>query len=245
MIGGGRSGTARVHAMATRIKAMPGCRVPDALVISGAGPYVDPWHDFPATSARLADIVRGIGCSVDVNEGVEDALAGPHDARLLVVNIGNPAEPRPQETLDAAADGLARHLAGGGCLLGVHSSSTSLTGMRQWPKMLGGRWIRGTSMHPPLGEFTVSVTDARHPITQGLTDFSVVDERYSHLEVQTDVMTLYEHYVDGAAHPLVWAHEYAGGRVVYDGLGHDVGSYDAPGHVRLVERAVCWLLQRL
>src|SRR4030095_5627428 len=72
MIGGGRSGTARVHAMATRIKAMPGCRVPDALIISGAGPYVDPWHDFPATSARLADIVRGIGCSVDVNEGVED-----------------------------------------------------------------------------------------------------------------------------------------------------------------------------
>jgi hypothetical protein len=231
--------------MATRIKAMPGCRVPDALVISGAGPYVDPWHDFPATSARLAAIVNDLGYSVDVTEEVEDALARPHEARLLVVNIGNPAEPRPQETLDAAADGLAKHLADGGCLLGVHASSTSLTGMRQWPDILGGRWIRGTSMHPPLGECTVSVTDEKHPINHGLRDFSVVDERYSHLEVQTDVMTLYEHYVEGAAHPLVWAHEYAGGRVVYDGLGHDVASYDALGHVRLVERAVCWLLQRL
>jgi type 1 glutamine amidotransferase len=168
--------------MATRIMAMPGCRVPDALVISGAGPYVDPWHDFPATSARLAAIVRGLGCSVDVTEEVEDALASPHEARLLVVNIGNPAEHRPQQTMDAAAEGLARHLADGGCLLGVHSSSTSLTGMRQWPEILGGRWIRGTSMHPPLGECTVSVTDARHPVIQGLKDFSVVDERYSHLE---------------------------------------------------------------
>jgi type 1 glutamine amidotransferase len=231
--------------MATRIMAMPGCRVPDALVISGAGPYIDSWHDFPATSARLAAIVRGLGCSVDVTELVEDALADPHDARLLVVNIGNPADPRPRERMDAAADGLARHLAGGGCLLGVHSSSTSLTGMRQWPEILGGRWVRGTSIHPPLAKCTVSVSDANHPITNGLTDFSVVDERYSYVEVQPGVVTLCEHDFEGSTQPLVWAHEYAGGRVVYDGLGHDVGSYDAPGHVRLIERAVRWLLDQL
>jgi uncharacterized protein len=231
--------------MATTIMAMPGCRVPDALVVSGAGPYVDPWHDFPATSARLADILSGLGCSVDVTEQVEDALARPHDARLLVVNIGNPADPRPQEWMDAAADGLVRHLAGGGGLLGVHSSSTSLTGMRQWPEILGGRWVRGTSMHPPRAESIVSVTDVKHPITQGLSDFIVVDERYSRLHVQSGVTVLYEHHFEDSMHPLIWAQEYGGGRVVYDGLGHDVGSYEAPGQLGLLERSVRWLLREL
>ena len=215
--------------------------MPDALVVSGAGPYVDPWHDFPATSARLADIISGLGYTVDVTERVEDALAGPHDTKLLVVNIGNPADPRPQDRMDAAAGGLARHLAGGGGLLGVHSSSTSLTGMRQWPEILGGRWVRGTSMHPPLGECIVSVTAAKHPITQGLSDFAVVDERYSYLETTPDVTVLYEHRFEDETHPLVWAREAGPGRVVYDALGHHVGSYDAPGHRALLERAMEWL----
>ncbi len=217
----------------------------DALVVSGGGPYMDPWHDFSATSARLAEIVRGLGYSVDVTEQVEDALAGPPDAKLLVLNIGNPAGPRPQERMDAVADGLARHLASGGSLLGVHSSSTSLTGMRLWPEILGGRWVRGTSMHPPLAKCTVSVTEVDHPIIEGLPDFSVIDERYSYLEVQPGVPVICEHHFEDAIHPLVWAHEYGGGRVVYDGLGHNVGSYDAPGHVRLVERSVQWLLRKL
>jgi len=86
---------------------MSGCPVPDALVVSGAGPYVDPWHDFAATSARLAAILEGLGHRLDITGEVEDALADPGDVRLLVVNIGNPAEPRPPERMVAAAGGLA------------------------------------------------------------------------------------------------------------------------------------------
>ena len=107
--------------------------------------------------------------------------------------------------MDRAAAGLARHLAEGGGLLGIRWSSTSLTGMRQWPEILGGRWIRGRSMHPPRDECVVSVTDAEHPITAGLDDFTIVDERYSHLETQPDVTVLYEHRFEGRTHPLVWA----------------------------------------
>lgn len=215
--------------------------MPDALVVSGAGPYVDPWHDFAATSARLAAILEGLGHRVDITGEVEDALADPGDVRLLVVNIGNPAEPRPPERMVAAAGGLARHLAGGGGLLGIHCSSTSLTGMREWPGILGGRWVRGRTMHPPQDECVVSTTPAAHRITRGLTDFTVVDERYSYLETTPDVTVLYEHRFEDETHPLVWAREAGPGRVVYDALGHHVGSYDAPGHRVLLERAMEWL----
>jgi type 1 glutamine amidotransferase len=216
--------------------------VPDALVVSGAGPYVDPWHDFPATSSRLVVLLRQGGLTVEVTGEVEEALADPQGARLLVVNIGNPAGPRPAESMDRAAAGMARHLAEGGGLLGVHSVSTSLTGMRQWPGILGGRWVRGRSMHPPRDECVVAVTESEHPITTGLGDFMIHDERYSHLETQPDVTVLYEHRFNDRTHPLAWARTAGRGRVVYDALGHDVRSYDAPGHVALLGRSVAWLL---
>ena len=89
-------------------------------------------------------------------------------------------------------------------------------------------------MHPPLDECTISVTEVEHPITDGLQDFTVIDERYSHLETQPDVAVLCAHRFEDVTHPLVWSREAGPGRVIYDGLGHDVGSYDAPGHRALL-----------
>ena len=224
---------------------MPGCPVPDALVVSGAGPYADPWHDFAATSGRLAAILRDLGLLVDVTEDVEDALARPGEVRLLVVNIGNPADPRPDDVMEAAAQGMLDLLASGGALLGVHSSAGSLPGMRQWPDILGGRWVRGTSMHPPMDDFTVHLTSADHPVTRGMTDFSTHDERYSYLEVGPASTVLADYAMDGRRHPLVWAHQPGAGRVVYDALGHSVRGYETPGQVELLRRSVRWLLPRL
>jgi type 1 glutamine amidotransferase len=223
--------------------AMSGCRVPDALVVSGAGPYVDPWHDFDATSGRLAAVIQNLGYTVDITRDVEDALADPEDARLLVVNIGNPADPRPPERMDAAAQGLLAYLAAGGGLLGIHSSAGSLPVMRQWPQILGGHWVRGTSMHPPQDEFVATLTDTGHPITRGLADFTVLDERYSYLATEPGSTVLYEHELECITHPLAWAHQRGSGRVVYDAFGHDVQSYAAPGRIRLLEREVRWLLE--
>ncbi len=94
--------------------------------------------------------------------------------------------------------------------------------MREWPDLLGGRWVRGRTMHPPLEDCLVSVTDAAHPVSADLQDFTVVDERYSYLETRPDVTVLYDHHFEDARHPLVWARDAGPGRVVYDALGHDV-----------------------
>ena len=45
---------------------------------------------------------------------------------------------------------LLAHLDGGGGLLGMHVAATSFTTMPRWPEILGGHWVRGTTMHPPL-----------------------------------------------------------------------------------------------
>jgi type 1 glutamine amidotransferase len=149
------------------------------LIISGAGYYSDPWHPFADTSQRLAGIITGLGHHVAVSEAVEESLAEPGDPDLIVVNIGNPRETRPQSRIDAAEQGLDRHLQRGGALLGVHVSATSMTTMSEWSQMLGGHWVRGRTMHPKQDLATVVVRPDAHPIARGLTDFTVFDERFS------------------------------------------------------------------
>jgi type 1 glutamine amidotransferase len=216
-------------------------RSPDALVISGAGAYADPWHQFAATSARLASIVEDAGYSVEVTDDVEGALRQPGLCRLLVINIGNPMQPRPAVAVNVVRAGLANHCAAGGALLGIHSTLTALPGELHWPGLLGGIWVRGRTMHPPRGDARILLTGSEHPITAGLADFAVEDERYSYLQTEPGIEALYEHDYDGQRHPLVWAWQPAGHRAVYDGLGHDVASYHSPGHRALLLQSVRWL----
>lgn len=214
----------------------------DVVVISGGGPYADRWHPFRDTSARLAGIIEGLGYTVSVTEDVESGLAEPGPCRLLVINIGNPSNARPPERIEAARLGIENHLAAGGAMLGVHSTATSLTTMPQWPSILGGRWVRGHSMHPPKSKTIIRLATTEHPIISGLSDFVIFDERYSYLETQPDITVLCEHTYNGVRHRLVWAREHDGSRIVYDGLGHDTASYDSDGHVQLMRREVRWLL---
>jgi type 1 glutamine amidotransferase len=217
----------------------------EILIISGAGCYSDSWHPFADTSQRLADIIAGLGHEVTISEAVEQALAHPGQPDLIVVNIGNPREPRPQSRIDAAERGLDRHLQRGGALLGVHVSATSMTTMTGWSQILGGHWVRGRTLHPEQDLAYIVVHADAHPTVRDLTDFTVFDERYSYLHTNPDITVLCEHSTDGRLHPIVWAREAGRARVVYDGLGHDTRSYDSKGHLDLLRRTVAWLLRDL
>ncbi len=213
----------------------------ETLIISGAGDYADPWHPFAGTSARLAEVIGSLGHRVEVSERVEESLATLDAQRLVVINIGNPASPRPISTMIEIQEALLAHLDGGGGLLGMHVSATSFTTMPRWPEILGGHWVRGTTMHPPLDLTRIRLHPGSHPVAGDDAEIEVSDERYSYLDVRDDVVVLGDHEHDGLIHPMIWAREHGAGRVVYDGLGHDPRSYDSPAHRDLLGRAVSWL----
>ena len=125
----------------------------------------------------------------------------------------------------------------------MHAASNSLDGLDEWPQWIGGRWNRQYSMHRPLGDAQVELSDQDHPITTGLRRFVVHDERYSHLDVHHGVRRLLHHEHEGVDHPLVWVHEVDGARAVYDALGDDVASYQSAERVELIQREVRWLLR--
>ena len=228
-----------------------------ALLLSGAGRYADPWHPFAETSAALAGLLREAGFDVDIPDDVDAALAGlaqsaaPDLPALLAINIGLPRDGLPSPGTPDAAAGLARWLESGRPLLVSHSSSTSFLDLPAWEAGLGGRWIRGTSMHPDYGPASICLQRDSGALVRGIGDFILPDERYSYLRTAPGITVHATHSHGGTEHPVMWSLERASnpdsaagnrpGRTFYDALGHDAASYESPEHRELLLRAIAWL----
>jgi uncharacterized protein len=258
---------------------MGGSRPVRAVIVSGG-----PTHDFPATSACLAALLAEQGLAPEIHTEVEAGFAALPGAALLVVNAlrwtmtapGTPDRYRNQASTDgvspspAARAALTAHLADGGGILAMHTAVICFDDWPQWHQALGARWIWGQSSHPPLGPDVHVQTSQAHPLTQGIPDFTVTDEVYSHL-AQTPYLaeTPYlaqtpdpaqrprltpalsavppgpasdssDPSTDPPAQPLLWSRHHAGGRIVYDALGHHPPSYEVPAHREILSRAIRW-----
>ena len=133
---------------------------------------------------------------------------------------------------------------GGGCWLALHGSNALLEflgdgriGARaeadDFMELIGSRFLA----HPPIGEFTVEITDPAHPLTQGLEPFAVIDELYlfEHLaEFRTLLHTRFTGSCAPFAHadwdtddaPVMYQRQLGKGAVIYLSLGHCRGHYD-------------------
>ncbi|WP_244256053.1 ThuA domain-containing protein [Rathayibacter sp. VKM Ac-2760] len=219
-------------------------RTLSALVLSGAGRYADPWHPFAETTECIAGILRESGFAVTVAPDVDDALTRFDDGPdLVVVNVGLPRDGSPSPAA-AARTGFRRLLASGAPVLALHASSTSFVDAPEWEQALGGRWERGTSFHPEHGEARVRLRG--HPLTAGISDFVLQDERYTSLRTAADDEVVAAHEHDGVEHPLIWLREAtaAHGRTAYDALGHDARSFASPEHREILRRLIAWTTQR-
>ncbi|MEU8250325.1 ThuA domain-containing protein [Nonomuraea sp. NPDC048916] len=229
---------------------MPEITPRSALILSGGVA-----HDFPASTATLADVLGEAGFEVTVTTDVEGACLGlAGDARppaLLVLNmlrwtmrVERYAHLRDEWSISLgqpARQALSGHVRRGGGLLAMHGASICFDDWPGWRDLLGGVWRWDRSSHPPLGgPVRVTVATGSHPIVDGIGDFDVVDEVYGFLDRTPDVRGLMSSPHGGADHPLLWAREVGAGRVVYDALGHDGRSYDAPEHRLIVQRSAAW-----
>ncbi len=218
---------------------------PRVIVLSGHGRYEDQWHDFPATSHRIATTLADAGLDVSVAGTWPRTLTDLGDPDLLVVNsgVGLPTATKDDEAWVSAWDGLRAYLASGRPVIGIHTACNTFHDVPEWLDRLGGAWVDG-SMHPPIGHATVGIAGPGHPITTALgTSFDLWDERYSLLDLRADdAQVLATHDLDGVAQPVVWTREGASGRTVYDALGHGVESYDSPERRQLLQAAARWVL---
>ncbi len=204
------------------------------VLFSGGGDYVDPWHPFVETSAVVADILRDEGFSVDTVLTVDELAARSRGADLLVVNAGGGPQAHPRDAaLRAAVDG---HTGG---LLALHVAATLLPEGDSWEARLGGRWVRGHSMHPARGPIRLVRAEGTS-LAELPAVIDTVDEAYSWLRVAEETRVLYRQEYGGEAHPVAWVRDGASGRSAYSALGHDVEAYDSPAVRALVGRLARW-----
>lgn len=213
----------------------------NTLLLSGGGDFADPWHPYGETSAKIASILRHIGHSVSLTDRVQSSLGSLATSRpdLLVLNAGNGG--LPLATDESSVDAIRVFVESGGPLLAFHVSATSFPHVKKWEELLGGRWERGVTMHPPAGQNTVHVDRGAHAISEPISDFTIVDEMYSYLRITDEATVLARHDFEGVQHPLIWVRGGAEQRVVYDALGHDGKAFESPEHIELIQRAARWL----
>lgn len=215
------------------------------------------FHPFETAAPALADILDEAGIQSVIRYDIDEALSEMADGRsydmvtvfalrwrMLDHEKYKPYRDEWALSLSGKArQALKAHVMAGGGLLGLHTATICFDDWPEWQALLGGRWIWGTSYHPPLDLVEVHFEDENCVLTRGLGDFRIQDEVYHHLDCVPGVTPLIvAQTAEGEGPQTVgWAHESGQGRVVYDGLGHDADALGAPEHRRFIKRAALWI----
>jgi type 1 glutamine amidotransferase len=156
---------------------------------------------------------------------------------------------------DAQKLALVRYTEAGGGFVGIHSACAM---ERDWPwmwKMVGGKFVR----HAPFQTFNMKIIDANHPSTSFFTgDWERADECYYVNNINPDIHVLiavdlnsvedqgkveYPGNTFGDLFPLVWYHEYDGGRQWFTALGHSKEDYTMPLFKKHLLGGILWAME--
>ena len=212
------------------------------------------FHDFQASAEALATVLAPLGIESRIETDLEAGIASLADnpVDLLTINalrwemIGEKYDPYRETEAYSPSSGtraaLEAHLHAGGALLGLHTASICFSDWPQWGSLLGGRWVWGTSWHPPPE--TVTVVPDKTAALADLQTFEVHDELYTDLLLESGAQVLAHGHSAAmpTSQPIVWAHTVGAGRVIYDALGHDSESLQHPAHAQLLRETVKWAL---
>lgn len=140
---------------------------------------------------------------------------------------------------------LEAFIAEGNGYVGVHAAADTEYEWAWYGGLVGAYF----ESHPEPQEATVHLTDPSHPVVEGLPlESQRFDEWYNFASLPGPEVTVlavldettYEGGTMGDVHPIIWLHEYRGGRAVYTGFGHTSESYDEPEMRRLLLNAILW-----
>ena len=184
----------------------------------------------------VGDVLEEILCAVptfDVTR-INDDLSFFADGRLDAYDVMVFYYTRG-ELADDQKNGLFRWVESGKGFIGVHGATVSFKDSPNFSEFVGGRFIR----HPAPREYTVSIVDDAHPITQGMDEFTVFDEQYL-MDYDPRVHVLATAAYEGVAVPAAWTKSWGEGRVYYLALAHDPEAARNESFAPLLTRGVEW-----
>jgi uncharacterized protein len=230
------------------------------LLLAGGSPHA---HDFESSGSATAEVISALGHDVQRCHDPDAAAAllgspageGGSSIDALVVlglwwQMAGDAydawrERHAYTTPATTRSALTSFVHDGGGLLAMHTTPICFDDWPEWADVVGGGWRWGVSSHPPLGRVHARVVADDHPVVAGAPDvLELDDEVYGDLDIRdgVDVLAVARRHDADDEQPVMWAHRFGAGRVVFDGFGHDVASIRQPDHTRIIEQAVTWIL---
>ena len=197
------------------------------------------------------EAIRKLGTEHRFDVVVSDDPAQFTDAQLanfkVVIFNNTNSTPEKGALLDAAQRAaFQRYIRGGGGFVGIHSASGT---ERDW-EWYGGLVGAFFKVHPKIQKLEIKVEDRAHPSTRTLPeswirteepyDFVVNPRGRVHV-LATYNPTSYEGHTMGPDHPIMWCHNFDGGRSWYTGLGHAPSAFsDEPLFVQHLLGGIEW-----
>jgi type 1 glutamine amidotransferase len=147
---------------------------------------------------------------------------------------------------DAQQAAFERFIQSGKGYVGIHAAADTEYDWPWYGKLVGAYF----KTHPKTQEATYIVEDRSHPATQHLPErWTRVDEHYTFHEnprAKVEVLMSLDEtsFEAGEAamgdHPVVWFHEFDGGRALYTALGHTEASYADENFKAHLAGAINW-----
>ena len=218
--------------LAASVSAADKARV---LIYSGSTGYR---HDaIPTGVEALKSVATKLGYAVDATEDPEVFTAeklAAYKAIVFVSTTTNPKNPESEWFTGARREALVGFLKAGKGVMGVHAAADSHYHWRWYGQMMGGYFERHPKGTPKA---TLTVVDSKHPATAKLPKTHTRNDEWyyykdfnplMHVLITVDPATIGDGEADANPNPVVWYHEFGGGRVFYNGLGHTIESYSEP-----------------
>ncbi len=129
----------------------------------------------------------------------------------------------------------------------------SICAFDDWPEywnIIGGKYFHKETtfngkVYPPCSyihdlHFNVKVT-GKHPVTEGITGFTIFDETYKGYYVADDVTPLLTTDEPSSTPVIGWAKKYGRSRIVVLQSGHDAPTFENPDFRKLLKQSINWV----
>jgi type 1 glutamine amidotransferase len=137
----------------------------------------------------------------------------------------------------------------GASMIFLHHALVSYQNWPEFIKIVGGQYhinpvlVNGDTLKANYEHdvnIPVKVEDKKHPVTQGISDFEIVDEVYSDVEILQRVKPLLSTTHPKSMRYLAWINHYGNSDVICIQLGHGPSAYSNPNFRKLIQQAIEW-----
>jgi len=148
---------------------------------------------------------------------------------------------------DAQQAAFERYIQAGNGYYGIHAASDTEYDWEWYGGLIAGAYFLS---HPKIQKAVIKVEDRNHISTKMLPEqWECYDEWYNFRENPREKVTVLasvdeSSYSPGKGamgdHPIIWCHEYDGGRAIYTGLGHTEETFSDPLYLEHLLCAIKW-----